>query len=53
VNKQNLCLTSTVHLIYDVGTLERPDAIILVNNELSQEVQEISINYTDSRKSYD
>ena len=53
VNKQNSHPTSTMHSISDVGTSERPDDIILGNNEPSQGVQEISINYIDSGESYD
>ena len=53
VNKQNSHPTSTVHSISDVGTSERPDDIVLGNNEPSQGVQEISINYIDSGESYD
>ena len=45
--------TSTVHSITDVGTSERPDAIILGNNDTSQGVHEISINYIESGESYD
>ena len=45
--------TSTVHSITDVGTSERLDAIILGNNDTSQRVREISINYIESRESYD
>jgi len=41
--------TSTVHSITDVGTSEHPDAIILGNNDTSQRVREISINYIESR----
>jgi hypothetical protein len=44
--------TSTVHSITDVGTSECPDAI-LGNNDTSQRVCEISINYIESRESYD
>ena len=44
---------STVHSITDVGTSEHPDAIILGNNDTSQRVREISINYIESRESYD
>jgi len=53
VNKQNSHPTSTMHSISDVGTSERPDDIVLGNNEPSQGVQEISINYIDSGESYD
>jgi hypothetical protein len=42
-----------VHSISDVGTSERPDAIVLGNNEPSRGIQEISINYTDFGESYD
>jgi hypothetical protein len=42
-----------VHSITDVGTSERPDAIILGNNDASQRVHEISINYIESEESYD
>ena len=45
--------TSTVHSITDVGTSEHPDAIILGNNDTSQRVREISINYIESGESYD
>ena len=45
--------TSTVHSITDVGTSECPDAIILGNNDTSQRVHEISINYIESGESYD
>jgi len=45
--------TSIVHSITDVGTTERPDAIILGNNDTSQRVREISINYIESGESYD
>ena len=45
--------TSTVHSITDVGTSERPDAIILGNNDTSQGVHEISINCIESGESYD
>jgi len=48
VNKQNPHPTSTMHSISDVGTSERPDDIVLGNNELSQGVQEISINYMEN-----
>ena len=42
-----------MHSISDVGTSERPNDIVLGNNEPSQGVQEISINYIDSGESYD
>ena len=42
-----------MHSITDVGTSERPDAIILGNNDTSQGVHEISINCIESEKSYD
>jgi len=45
--------TSTVHSITDVGTSEHPDAIILGNNDTSQRVREISINYIEYGESYD
>ena len=45
--------TSIVHSITDVGTMEHPDAIILGNNDTSQRVREISINYIESGESYD
>jgi hypothetical protein len=45
--------TSTVHSITDAGTSKRPDAIILGNNDASQRVREISINYIESGESYD
>jgi len=38
--------------ITDVGTSEHPDTIILGNNDTSQRVREISINYIESRESY-
>ena len=44
---------STVHSITDVGTSEHPDAIILGNNDTSQRVHKISINYIKSGESYD
>ena len=44
---------STVHSITDVGTSECLDAIILGNNDTSQRVREISINYIESGESYD
>ena len=45
--------TSTVHSISDVGTSKHPDAVVLGNNDTSQRVHEISINYIESGESYD
>ena len=45
--------TSIVHSITNVGTSEHLDAIILENNDTSQRVREISINYIESEESYD
>jgi hypothetical protein len=45
--------TSTMHSITDVGTSECPDATILGDEDASQSVHEISINYVESRESYD
>jgi hypothetical protein len=45
--------TSTVQSITDVGTSECPDATILGNDDASERVQEISINYLESGESYD
>jgi hypothetical protein len=45
--------TSTVHSITDVRTSECPDATILEDEDASQRVHEISINYLESRESYD
>jgi len=45
--------TSTVHSIPDVGTSKHPNTIILENNDTSQRVREISINYIESGESYD
>ena len=45
--------TSTVHSITDIGTSKCPDAIILGNNDTSQRVHKISINYIKSGESYD
>jgi hypothetical protein len=42
-----------MHSISDDGTLERPDDIVLGNTEPSFRVNEISINYVDSRESFD
>jgi len=42
-----------VHSITDVGTSEHPNAIVLENNDTSQRVREISINYIESKESYD
>jgi hypothetical protein len=44
---------STVHSFSDVGTTEHPFEIVLRNNEPSRRVQEISINYLDTGKTYD
>jgi hypothetical protein len=46
-------LTSMVHSITGVGTSEYPDAIILGNNDTSQRVHEIFINYIEFGESYD
>jgi hypothetical protein len=45
--------TSTVHSITDVGTSKCPDATIFGDEDASQRVHEISINYLESRESYD
>jgi hypothetical protein len=45
--------TLTVHSISDDGILERPDAVVLGNTELSTRVHEIFINYVDSVESFD
>jgi hypothetical protein len=45
--------TSTVHSITNVGTLECPDTTILGNDDASERVHEISINYLESGESYD
>jgi hypothetical protein len=45
--------TSTVHSITDVGTSECPDATILGDEDASQRVHEISINYLESGELYD
>jgi hypothetical protein len=45
--------TSIVHSILDVGTSECPDATILGDEDASQRVHEIFINYLESRESYD
>jgi hypothetical protein len=45
--------TSTVHSITDVGTSKCPDATILEDEDASQRVHEISINYLESEESYD
>jgi hypothetical protein len=45
--------TSTVHSITDIGTLGCPDATILGNDDASERVHKISINYLESRESYD
>ena len=44
---------STVHTFSDAWTSERPDGVILGNNEPSRGVQEISINYLDTGETYD
>jgi hypothetical protein len=41
-----------MHSITDVGTSECPDATILGNDDASQRVHEISINYLESRELY-
>jgi hypothetical protein len=45
--------TSIVHSITDVGTSECPDATILGDEDASQRVHKISINYLESGESYD
>jgi hypothetical protein len=45
--------TSTVHSTTDVGTSECPDATILENDDASERVHEISINYLEFGESYD
>jgi hypothetical protein len=45
--------TSTVHSIPDVGTSECLDATIFGDEDASQRVHEISINYLESGESYD
>ena len=45
--------TSTLHSITNVGTLECLDSTILGNDDASERVHEISINYFESRESYD
>jgi hypothetical protein len=42
-----------VHSITDVRTSECPDATILGNDDASERVHEISINYLESEESYD
>jgi hypothetical protein len=37
----------------NASTSEKPDALVLGNHEASTGIQEISINYTSSRKVYD
>ena len=44
--------TSTMHSIFDDGTLERPDAVVLENTEPSNGVHEISINNVESGESF-
>jgi hypothetical protein len=45
--------TSTVHSITNVVTSECPEATILGDEDVSQRVHKISINYLESRESYD
>jgi peptide/histidine transporter 3/4 len=45
--------TSTVHSITDAGTSEYPDATILGNDDASERVHEISINYAETGESFD
>jgi hypothetical protein len=45
--------TSTVHSITDVGTSKCPDANIWGNDNASERVHEISINYLECGESYD
>ena len=44
---------SMVHPNSNPGILEHPDSIVLGNVESNNGVKEISINYIDSRESYD
>ena len=44
---------SIVHTYSDAGTSERPDGVVLENNEPSRGVQEIFINYLDTGETYD
>ena len=44
---------STVHSFFDAGTSEHPDGFVLGNDEPSKGVQEISINYLNTRETYD
>ena len=44
---------STVHTFSDAGTSERPNGVILGNNEPSRGVQKIFINYLDTGETYD
>ena len=44
---------SMVHPNTDPGTSEHPDSTFLGNDESNQGVKEISVNYIDSRESYD
>jgi hypothetical protein len=45
--------TSMVHLITDAGTSKCPDATILGNDDASEKVREISINYAKTGESFD
>jgi hypothetical protein len=45
--------TSTMHSITNARTSECPDATILGDEDASQRVHEISINYLKSGESYD
>jgi hypothetical protein len=42
-----------MHSINDVGTSKYHDVTILGNNHISERIHEISINYLESRESYD
>jgi len=44
---------SMVHPNTDPGTSEHPDSTVLGNDKSDQGVKEISVNYIDSRESYD
>jgi hypothetical protein len=49
----NYILLQTVHSITDVGTSKCPDVNILGNDDASERVHEVSINYLESGESYD
>ena len=42
-----------MHTFSDAGTSERPDGVVLGNDEPSKGGQEISINYLDTGETYD